>query len=93
MATLSCSSGDVGDVREGRGAPAVAGVRRTARPGVARALVASRERLTQDLFGVVADWERTQQMVAEGGVEFVLRAERRPLVDYLTLRFDTGDPL
>jgi len=93
MATLSCPSGDVGDVREGRGAPAVAGVRRTAMPGVARALVASRERLTQDLFGVVADWERTQQMVAEGGVEFVLRAERRPLVDYLTLRFDTGDPL
>jgi FkbH-like protein len=62
-------------------------------PGVARALVACREPLTQDLFGVVADWERTAKMVAEGGVEFVLQAEKRPLVDYLTLRFDTGDAL
>ena len=62
-------------------------------PGIARALVAGRERLTRELFDVVADWERTATMVAEGGVEFVLQAEKRPLVDYLTLRFDTGDPL
>jgi hypothetical protein len=59
-------------------------------PGLARALVANRERLTGELFGVVADWERTTKMVAEGGVEFVLQAEKRPLVDYLKLRFETA---
>jgi FkbH-like protein len=32
-------------------------------------------------------------MVAEGGVYLVLEAEKRPLVDYLRLRFATGDPL
>jgi FkbH-like protein len=91
MATLSCPSRDGGDA--GRGAPAVAGTCSTPMPGIARALAANRERLTQELFRVVARWERTEKMVAEGGVEFVLQAEKRPLVDYLTLRFDTGDAL
>lgn len=89
MATLSCPSGDVHD---GRGASDV-GPRGPLVPGLARALVAHRERLTQELFRVVADWERTTKMVAEGGVEFVLQAEKRPLIDYLRLRFETGDPL
>jgi FkbH-like protein len=62
-------------------------------PGLVRALAASRERLSQELYRVVADWERTTAMVAEGGVEFVLEAEKRPLVDYLRLRFESGDQL
>jgi hypothetical protein len=50
-------------------------------PGLVRALAASRERLSQELYRVVTDWERTTAMVAEGCVEFVLEAEKRPLVD------------
>jgi FkbH-like protein len=89
MATLSCPSGDAHD---GRGA-SDGGPRGPVVPGLARALVANRERLTGELYRVVADWERTAKMVGEGGVELVLRAEKGPLVDYLTLRFETGDPL
>jgi FkbH-like protein len=89
MATLSCPSADVQD---GRGVSDT-GPRDRVAPGLARALVGSRERLTRELYQVVADWERTAEMVAEGGVEFVLQAEKRPLVDYLRLRFETGDPL
>jgi hypothetical protein len=62
-------------------------------PGLVRALAASRERLSQELYRVVADWERTTAMVAEGGVEFVLEAEKRPLVDYLQFPFESADPL
>jgi FkbH-like protein len=61
--------------------------------GLARALTAQRERVSGELYRVVAEWERTAKMVAEGGVEFVLQAEKRPLVDYLTLRFERGDVL
>src|SRR5215471_5414212 len=85
MATLSCRAREVRD----RGASA----RPDAMPGLVRALAASRERLSQALYRVVADWERTAAMVAEGGVYFVLEAEKRPLVDYLRLRFESGDPL
>src|SRR5262245_28471866 len=87
MATLSCPSGEI---RDGRGGASSGHV---AMPGLARALVASRERLSERLYRVVADWERTTKMVAEGGVDFVLEAEKRPLVDYLRLRFETGDAL
>ena len=56
-------------------------------PGLARALVANRERLTGELFGVVADWERTTKMVAEGCVEQAAagRLPEAPVRD--------GDPL
>lgn len=62
-------------------------------PGLARALAAERETISEALYRVVESSERTAQMVAEHGVEFVLRAEKRPLVDYLVLRFETGDSL
>ena len=86
MATLSCPSADV---HGGPGASDV-GPRGPLVPGLARALVAHRELLSRELYRVVADWERTTKMVAEGGIEFVLQAEKRPLIDYLRLRFETG---
>ncbi len=87
MATLSCRSQGIRDGRGGGSAGVVA------RPRLARALADNRERLSERLYDVVAEWERTTRMVAEGGVEFVLDAEKRPLVDYLALRFETGDAL
>ena len=63
-------------------------------PGGSRAALArQREALSERLFQVVADAAKTTTMLEQGGLEFVLQAEKRPLVDYLALRFQTGDAL
>jgi HAD superfamily phosphatase (TIGR01681 family) len=63
------------------------------RTALAEAIARRREPLSARLFEVVATAEKTTTMLAQGGLEFVLQAEKRPLVDYLVLRFRTGDPL
>jgi FkbH-like protein len=63
------------------------------REALAQAIERSREVLSMRLFEAVANSQKTATMLAQGGLEFVLQAEKRPLVDYLVLRFRTGDPL
>src|SRR5262249_15635109 len=63
------------------------------REALAQAIERSREALSMRLFEAVANADKTATMLAQGGLEFVLQAEKRPLVDYLVLRFRTGDPL
>ncbi len=70
-----------------------AAVDRTSRPKLASAIARHRDALSERLFQVVADAPKTASMIAQGGREFVLEAEKRPLVDYLALRFRTGDGL
>ena len=66
-------------VRRGREEPGSATpVRSSPRPS--RAAATS---LSERLFQVVADAPKTAAMLEQGGVEFVLQAEKRPLVDYL----------
>lgn len=65
----------------------------TPHPGLAAAIARDRDALSERLFQVVADAPKTATMLEQGGVEFVLQAEKRPLVDYLALRFKTGDAL
>jgi FkbH-like protein len=62
-------------------------------PGVAVAILRHREALSERLFQVVETTPKTVRMLTQGGAEFVLQAEKRPLVDYLALRFRTGDAL
>jgi len=62
-------------------------------PELADALARQRDVLSERLFQAVADAPKTIAMLEQGGPEFVLQAEKRPLVDYLVLRFRTGDAL
>jgi FkbH-like protein len=90
MATISFAGG------AGHGGPKTIGASADAvssRPALAAAIVRHREPLSEALFRVVADAPKTVKMLAQGGREFVLEAEKRPLVDYLALRFKTGASL
>src|SRR5262245_17381078 len=62
-------------------------------PELAAILTQQRDALSERLYEVVADAPKTLAMLEQGGREFVLQAEKRPLVDYLVLRFRTGDAL
>src|SRR5262245_20703390 len=62
-------------------------------PELAEAITRQRDVLSERLYQVVAAAPKTVAMLEERGLEFVLQAEKRPLVDYLALRFRTGDAL